>query len=179
MLQCHKGLLWIWSAFDKPIQIVVKYPSYPHELRKTLKDTYCHRPAHWQHEGRTTSLQSPLRPMQLGLLLLLLLPGHNKTPFLCPWGRVALSFGRVAQGDRTNASCGPFPQWSWWTERIAKVARCVSKFFFKYRSRQVVVSSEVDGFNFVFTSASCSQKSGIGLGSAGRNCSAAAEEGVD
>ena len=35
-------------------------------------------------------------------------PGRNKTPFLCPRGRVALSFGRVAQRDRTTASCGPF-----------------------------------------------------------------------
>jgi len=34
--------------------------------------------------------------------------GRNKTPFLCPRGRVALSFGRVAQSDRTTASCGPF-----------------------------------------------------------------------
>jgi len=35
-------------------------------------------------------------------------PGRNKTPFLCPWGRVALSFGWVAQRNRTTASCGPF-----------------------------------------------------------------------
>ena len=34
-----------------------------------------------------------------------------KTPFLCPWGRVALSCGWVAHGGRTNASCGPFAQW--------------------------------------------------------------------
>jgi len=34
-----------------------------------------------------------------------------KNPFLCPWGRVALSCGRVAHGGKTNASCGPFAQW--------------------------------------------------------------------
>jgi len=65
---------------------------------------------------------------------------------------------------------------------VAKVASCVSKFFFQYiieADSSSYNSSEVDGFNFVFTSASCSQKSGIGSGSAGRNCSAAAEEGVD
>jgi len=108
---------------------------------------------------------------------IMLFAGHNKTLF-CPWGRVALSFGRVAQGDRTNASCGPFAQWSWWTER-SQSCELRKQVFFQYRSRPSVGSSEVDGFKFMFTSASCSQKSGIGSGSAGRNCSAAAEEGVD
>ena len=34
-----------------------------------------------------------------------------KNPFLCLWGRVALSCGRVAHEGRTNASCGLFAQW--------------------------------------------------------------------
>ena len=47
------------------------------------------------------------------LVMCVLLPtGRNKTPFLCPWGRVALSFGRVAQRDKTTASCGPFTSWT-------------------------------------------------------------------
>jgi len=68
-------------------------------------------------------------------------------PFLCPWGRIALSFGRVAQADRTNASCGPFAQW---TERSQGCEFRIATFF-QYRSRPAVVSSEVDGFNFNYS----------------------------
>jgi len=43
--------------------------------------------------------------------------------------------------------------WSVRTMNLTKVVSCVSKFFFQYRSRPPVVSSDVDGFKFncVFT----------------------------
>ena len=59
-------------------------------------------------------------------LTIVIVTGRNKTPFLCPWGRVALSFGRVAQRDRTTASCGPFTSW---TERSQGCELRISKFF--------------------------------------------------